>query len=66
MAKKSELPLLNSERKELNEKITQLKKEKDALYAAVLRKINGIVVRCDALTEEQKTILLSQIWRDET
>lgn len=64
MPKKSELPLLNSERKELNEKITQLKKEKDALYAAVLRKINGIIVRSNDLTEEQKTNLLALIWKD--
>lgn len=65
MAKNKDLSMLPSERKELTDKIEKLRQEKDQLYAAVLRKVNGIIVRSDVLTQEQKTNLLSLIWKDE-
>jgi autonomous glycyl radical cofactor GrcA len=64
--KDKELPLLPSTVKEWKEKVTKLQQEKDQLYASVLRRVNGIIVRSNDLTEEQKSSLLSQIWSEQT
>jgi hypothetical protein len=64
MAKEKILPMLNSERKELLDKIQKLKQEKDALYAATLRRVNGIVVTAPYLSTEAKTMLLESIWSE--
>lgn len=57
--------MMPSERKELLDKITQLKKEKDQIYAATLRKVNGIIVKCEELTHTQRELLLELIWAKE-
>lgn len=57
-----DLPVLNSERKQLTSKIIQLEQEKDLIYASVLRKITGIVNRADFMSDEVKNELLKLIW----
>lgn len=61
MSKKTDLPLLPSERKELIDKIKQEKNRADTIYAALMRKINGIIVRSVDLTTEQKESLITEL-----
>lgn len=56
------LPLLNSERKFLLEKVVRLKEEKDLLSGSILRKVTGVINRADFLSEEAKEELLKLIW----
>lgn len=56
--------LMPSEKKCLMDKIQKLKQEKDALYAATLRRVNGIIVTANYLTTEQKTMLLESVWSE--
>lgn len=56
-----ELPLLNSERKELNEKIKEAKKRADETYGCVMRKVNGLIIRATYLTTEQKERLIEEL-----
>lgn len=61
MTKKSDLPLLPSERKELTDQIKQEKNRADTIYAALMRKINGIIVRSIDLTTKQKETLITEL-----
>jgi len=56
-----ELPLLNSERRAYEEKIKEQKKRADEVYGCVMRKVNGIIVRSDFLTTEQKERLIAEL-----
>lgn len=59
--KDKKLPLLNSERKELLQRIKDAENRADTIFGAVTRKHNSIIVRADYLTTEQKERLLTQI-----
>lgn len=61
MPKSKDLPLLNSERKELLQRIKDAESRADTIFGAVTRKHNSIIVRADYLTTEQKEKLLAQI-----
>lgn len=65
MAKDKALPLLNSERKELLQKIKDAENKADTIYAAALRKVNSTITTCKILTEAQKIELLALIWSKE-
>lgn len=54
MAKDKALPLLNSERKELLQRITDANNRADMIHGACTRKFMGLVMRADFLTTEQK------------
>jgi len=56
-----ELPLLNSERKELLQRIKDAENKADTIFGAVTRKHNSIIVRAKYLTTEQKEMLLAEI-----
>jgi len=58
---KAELPLLNSERKELLQRIKDSENKADTIFGAVTRKHNSIIVRAKYLTTEQKEMLLAEI-----
>lgn len=49
-----ELPLLNSERKELLQRITDANNRADTVHGVCTRKFMGLVMRADFLTVEQK------------
>jgi len=59
----NDLPLLNSERKEFQNKLREMKEQLQLVETTVLHRINRIVNEADYLTTEQKTELLNQIWR---
>lgn len=61
MAKDKELPMLNSEKKELLERIKVEKNRADQVFGCVMRKVNGVVIRADYLTTEQKERLIAQL-----
>lgn len=65
MAKDKNLPMLNSERKEWQTKVTELTKEKDQIYSAALRKFNSIIIKAEYLTIAQREQLLEQLWSKE-
>lgn len=56
-------PLLESERKELRNKIRELQNEKEQIGTVILMEVNRIINTSDCITEEQKTMLLSLIWK---
>lgn len=61
MPKSKDLPLLNSERKELLQRIKDAENRADTIFGAVTRKHNSIIIRAKYLTTEQKEKLLSEI-----
>ncbi len=62
MAKKDkELPLLPSTIKEWKEKVQVEKNRADQVYGCVMRKVNGIIIRSDFLTEDQKSKLIAEL-----
>lgn len=56
------LPLLNSERKSFQDKLTQLTEEKSLISGIILRRVTRIVNTAEFLSEEAKTELLKLIW----
>lgn len=58
-----ELPMLNSERKELREKIKEANKRADETYGCVIRKVNGLIIRATYLSTEQKERLIEELLR---
>ena len=58
----SNLPMLNSERKEWVQKLRDADTKAQDAYNAALRFVNRIVLEADYLTTEQKTLILDSIW----
>ena len=56
------MEILPSEWKLLNDKLTQLKNEKESIRSQTLRNINRIIVEADFLTADQKDSILDLIW----
>lgn len=57
------MEILPSEWKRLNDKLTQLKNEKESIRGQTLRNVNRIVLEADFLSTEQKDLILEMIWR---
>lgn len=57
-----ELPLLRSERYQLNEKIKQAKIEAESSFHAAIRSCIETVNRADYLSEEQKSQLIEEFY----
>lgn len=57
------MDILPSEWKLLNDKLTQLKNEKESIRGQTLRNVNRIVLEADFLSTEQKDLILEMIWR---
>lgn len=55
--------MLNSEKKELNDKIRQLKEEMDVIRTKTLCGVNRIINTSDYLDDKQKEKLLEAIWK---
>lgn len=58
----NDLPLLNSERKDLYEKIKQAKIEAESSFHAALRSCIETVNRADYLSEEVKSKLIEEFY----
>lgn len=56
------MQLLPSEKKELLSQIAALRQDKDAAYAAALRKVNRIILSAPFLSNEERDWLLNSIW----
>lgn len=56
------MEILPSEWKLLNDKLTQLKNEKESIRAQTLRELNAKILRTKWLDNEMKTKLLDLIW----
>lgn len=56
-----DLPLVPSERRQLKDKIKEQKKRADEIYGCLMRKVNGIIIRADYLTTEQKSKLIEEL-----
>lgn len=61
MSKKTDLPLLPSERKELTDKIKQEKNRADTIYECCMRNIRGKIVRAEYLTTDLKEKLIEEL-----
>ena len=59
----NDLPLLNSERYALNEKVKEANNRADAAYASALRFCTRIINEADYLDANAKIELLDAIWR---
>lgn len=57
------MELLNSERKDLLEKIKQERNRADEIYNVALRRVNAIILNDKTLTLEQKTSILEEVWK---
>lgn len=55
--------MLNSEKKEFNDKIRQLKEEMDLIHTKTLHRVTSLINMADYLTTEQKEKLLEAIWK---
>jgi hypothetical protein len=60
---KTELPLLNSERAELKEKLKQETIRADCMWAAALRHCTRVINESKDISEEIKISLLKEIWK---
>lgn len=56
------MEILPSEGKLLNDKLTQLKNEKESIRAQTLRELNAKILRTKWLDNEMKSKLLDLIW----
>lgn len=56
------MEILPSEWKLLNDKLTQLKNEKESIRAQTLRELNAKILRTKWLDNEMKVKLLDLIW----
>lgn len=56
------MEILPSEWKLLNDKLTQLKNEKESIRAQTLREVNAKILRTKWLDNEMKSKLLDLIW----
>ena len=56
------MEILPSEWKLLNDKLTQLKNEKESIRAKTLRELNAKILRTKWLDNEMKAKLLDLIW----
>ena len=56
------MEILPSEWKLLNDKLTQLKNEKESIRAQTLRELNAKILRTKWLDNEMKSKLLDLIW----
>lgn len=56
------LPPLNSERKQFQDRLTQLQEEKSLISGIILRRVTRIVNTAEFLSEEAKDELLKLIW----
>ena len=56
------MEILPSEWKMLNDKLTQLKNEKESIRAQTLRELNAKILRTKWLDNEMKSKLLDLIW----
>lgn len=59
-----ELPMMNSERRELLNKIRELEEDHYMIGTIVLHEVTRIVNVAEYLSEEQKVQLLSEIWKN--
>jgi hypothetical protein len=57
--------MINSERKELTERLNQALKEQANIKYSVLSFVTAIINRADYLSTEQKKELLESIWKGE-
>ena len=55
--------LLPSVEMEYKDKIRQLQQEKEAIGGIILHEVTGIINRSKDLSEEQKTKLLTALWK---
>lgn len=55
--------MLNSEKKEFNDKIRQLKEEMDLIHTKTLQSVTRIINTADYLDVNQKEKLLEEIWK---
>lgn len=60
---KRDLPLLPSERRELNEKIKQERQKFELAYSQACSKFTSIINTDESLTLEQKTNILEKLWK---
>lgn len=59
----NDLPLLNSERTEYQNKLRQIKEDLELACTATLHRVNGIINEAEYLTDEIKEMLLKEIWK---
>lgn len=59
----NDLPLLNSERYQFQQKLKAADTKAQEAHSAALRFVNRIVNEADFLTEQQKELLLALIWK---
>lgn len=57
----SELPVLNSERKELLDKIRQMREDAEVIETSVMMRITRVINTAEYLTPEQRDKLLEDI-----
>lgn len=57
--------MMNSERKELLDKLKKAVDEQANIKYSVLRSVTDTINRSEILTEEQKSTLVKQIWKGE-
>ena len=55
--------ILPSVEREYKDKIRQLQQEKEAIGGIILYEVTGIINRSKDLSEEQKTKLLTALWK---
>ena len=55
--------ILPSVEREYKDKIRQLQQEKEAIGGIILHEVTGIINRSKDLSEEQKTKLLTSLWK---
>lgn len=56
------MEILPSEKKELLSQIASLRQDKDAAYAAALRKVNRIILSAPFLSHEERDWILDRVW----
>lgn len=62
-AMKPELPLLNSERRQLQDKIREAEQRFDLAYSQACSKFTSIINADSTLTDAQKQNILDRLWK---
>ena len=60
----NDLPLLPSERKDLENKVKEANQRAETIYAATLRKVTAIINNHESLTAEQRDSILYRVWNE--
>lgn len=63
MQNNDDLPLLPSERRELQERIKEERQRYELAFDAALRRFTAVINLRDDLTEDQKQSILSETWK---